>query len=170
MTDLEPHPVPESIDTRTWKLRVTGAVAQPLTLTRDDVRTLPDDARTDDFTCIEGWEARDLSWRGVRVEALLSRATPADDATHVLVHAMDGDYASAFRIERARDALLAFELDGDPLPVEHGGPVRLVPTDDGTDCWESVKWVSRVDVTTGRPNRRATAKDVALSRVSASPD
>lgn len=165
MTDLESYPVPNSIDPTGWTLRVTGAVSQPLELTRDDLRDLPADGLTDDFSCVEGWRARDLSWRGVPVRAVLSRASTTADATHVLVRAMDGDYASAVPIERARNALLALELDREPLSVDHGGPARLVPTHDDADCWESVKWVSAFEVVAGEPTDRDTAKEIALHRV-----
>ncbi|MFB6091572.1 MAG: molybdopterin-dependent oxidoreductase [Haloquadratum sp.] len=164
--ELESHPVPDDVDPEEWTLRVTGAVSRPLCLSRDDVVALPDGELTDDFTCVEGWRAQDLSWRGVRVETVLSRASPRAAARYVLVHAMDGDYASAFPIDRARDALLAFELDGEPLPVEHGGPARLVPTDDGADCWESIKWVTEIEVLETEPASRDTAEEIALDRVS----
>lgn len=166
MADLESHPVPDSVDPHGWVLRVTGAVSRSLRLTRADLKALPDGAYTDDFTCVEGWRAEDLSWRGVRVEAVLSRAAPTAGASHALVRAMDGDYASSFPLDRVRDGLLAFELDGEPLSVEHGGPARLIPTDDDADCWESVKWVSAIEVTEGEPTDRDTAEEIALDRVS----
>lgn len=166
MDKLESNPIPSDIDLRGWQLHVTGAVSQALQLTQDDLRSLPDKNFSDDFTCVEGWRARDLSWHGIHVEAVLSQASPATDAGYVLVHAMDGDYASSFPIERVREALLAFELDGEPLTVEHGGPVRLVPTDGDADCWESIKWVSQIEVTKENPTEHDTAKGIALDRVS----
>jgi DMSO/TMAO reductase YedYZ molybdopterin-dependent catalytic subunit len=170
MDKLKSHPVPDSIDLQGWQLSITGAVSQPLHLTRDDLKTLPEGEFTDDFTCVEGWRAQNLLWRGIRVEAVLSQASPTADATHVLVHAMDGDYASSFPIERVRNALLAVELDGEPLSVDHGGPARLVPTDDGADCWESIKWVSEIEVMESDPAGRDTAKRIALNRVSETSD
>lgn len=170
MNNLDSHPIPDSVDPQGWVLRVTGAVSQPLRLSQEDLWALPDGDHTDDFSCVEGWRAKDLSWHGVRGETVLTQAAPTTDATHVLVHAMDGDYASSFTIERIQDALLAFELDGEPLGIEHGGPARLVPTDDGADCWESIKWVSEIEVLEKEPAARDTAKQVALNRVSATPD
>lgn len=170
MDKLESHPVPDSVDPQGWRLRVSGAVSQPLQLTRDELIAFPDGEFTDDFTCVEGWRAQNLSWRGVRVEAVLAHASPTADAAYVLVQAMDGDYANSVPIGRARDALLAFELDGEPLPVAHGGPVRLIPTTDDADCWESIKWVSKIEVTESEPVGRDTAKDIALNRVSETTD
>lgn len=166
MDTLESHPVPDSVDPQDWTLRVTGAVTRPLHLAKDELVAFPDEEFTDDFTCVEGWRAQDLSWRGIRVEALLSQASPTADDAYVLVHAMDDEYVGSFPIERAQDALLAFELDGQPLPVEHGGPARLVPTDPDAGCWESIKWVSKIEVVEKEPVDRDTAKEIALDRIS----
>lgn len=165
MTGLQPHAVPEAVDPNEWRLRVGGAVARPLRLDRSDLADVPTESFTADFACVEGWTAEDLSWRGVRVGTLIERAGPTDASTHVLVHAMDGEYACAFRVDRARDADLAPALDGEPLPVDHGGPARLVPTDTEADCWESVKWVSELEVTESEPRADDSAKATALSRI-----
>ena len=77
----------------------------------------------------------------------------------------DGDYACAFPLERLSDALLAVELEGELLPVEHGGPARLVPIGADTDCWEHVKWVAEIEVGETPFSDADTAKDVALSRL-----
>jgi DMSO/TMAO reductase YedYZ molybdopterin-dependent catalytic subunit len=76
---------------------------------------------------------------------------------------MDGEYACGYPLDRLDGALLALELDGDPLPVEHGGPARLVPATAGSDCWESVKWVARIELLADAPED--TARDLALSRL-----
>ncbi|QZX99257.1 molybdopterin-dependent oxidoreductase [Halobaculum rubrum] len=101
--------------------------------------SLPDGSFSDDLTCVEEWRARDLSWHGIHVEVGLSQPSPAADVEYVPVHAMDGDYAGSVPIERAREALLAFELDGEPLSIEPWGPVSLVPAEGDADCWESIK-------------------------------
>jgi len=170
MDELESHPVPDTVDREGWKLHVTGAVAQSVQFTQEELMALPAGAFTDDFTCVEGWRAQDLTWRGVRLGAVLSEASPMTDASYLLVHAMDGEYASSFPLGRARDALLAFELEGERLSVDHGGPVRLIPTDDDTDCWESIKWVSEIEVTVDDQTDRDTAKRIALNRVAETPD
>lgn len=78
---------------------------------------------------------------------------------------MDGDYACSLPRERAADALLAVGLDGNVLPVEHGGPARVVPTDDESDCWESVKWVTALEVTHSASVDEDTAEQIALGRL-----
>ncbi|MEF8807359.1 molybdopterin-dependent oxidoreductase [Natronomonas sp.] len=165
MSDLPTHDVPDEVDPSDRALRVTGAVAEPLYVEHEELASFPVETVTEDFECVEGWVAADLSWQGVRVSSVLDRADPTVDDGYVLVHAMDGDYACSFPQARAADALLAFGLDGEPLPVTHGGPARFVPTDSGADCWESVKWVAALQVCESEPAAGDTADEIAMERV-----
>lgn len=165
MADLETHPVPEAVEPESWRLRVTGTVERPLVCDRDDLAALSLETVVDDFVCEAGWEATDLAWRGVRLETLLRRAAPTPDSAHALVRAMDDGYACSFPLDRLRESVLAVELEGDPLPVEHGGPARLVPVGADADCWEQVKWVTEIEIGETPFPDADTAKDVALSRL-----
>jgi DMSO/TMAO reductase YedYZ molybdopterin-dependent catalytic subunit len=165
MTELPTYDVPDEVDPDDWALQVTGAVSRPLRVDETDLETFPVETITDDFACLEGWTATDLSWRGVRVRSVLERAIPTVDDGYVLARAMDGDYGCSFPLDRVSDALIAFGLDGEPLPPEHGGPARLVPTDDGADCWESVKWVSAMEVHQAEPSAEDTAEEIATARL-----
>ncbi|AUV81540.1 molybdopterin-binding oxidoreductase [Salinigranum rubrum] len=162
MSGLETHEVPEAVETDGWRLTVDGCVDRRLSLSHDDLRAMELASATGDFSCVEGWTATDLSWRGVRVVDLLRCAGPDEEAAFALVHAMDGEYACGYSLDDFGGALLALELDGEPLPVEHGGPARLVPAGD-SDCWESVKWVSRIELHATEP--ADTARELALSRL-----
>jgi DMSO/TMAO reductase YedYZ molybdopterin-dependent catalytic subunit len=165
MSDLRTHDVPDEVEPSDWTLRVTGAVAEPLRVEREDLASFPVETVTEDFECVEGWVAEGLSWQGVRVSSVLDRADPTIDEGYVLVHAMDGDYACSVPRSRAAESLLAFRLDGEPLPVTHGGPARFVPTDGGADCWESVKWVTALEIRASEPVAGDTAKEIALDRI-----
>ncbi|WP_050032683.1 molybdopterin-dependent oxidoreductase [Halorubrum halophilum] len=165
MSQLRTHNVPDAIDPSEWTLRVTGAVSEPLRIRREELPEFPLETVTEDFECVEGWIAEDLSWRGIRVSSILNRATPEADADYVLVRSMDGEYACSYQRDRVDDALIAVELDGRPLPLEHGGPARLVPTTGDSDCWESVKWVTTLEVCTSEPAADDTAENIATSRL-----
>jgi DMSO/TMAO reductase YedYZ molybdopterin-dependent catalytic subunit len=165
MSDLRTYDVPDEVDPDGWTLEVTGAVSRQLRLGRTDLAQFPVVTITDDFACLEGWTATDLSWRGVRVRSVLERATPTVDDGFVLARAMDGVYGCSFPLDRVSEALSAFGLDGEALPAEHGGPARLVPTDDGADCWESVKWVTALEVHESDPSADDTAEEIATARL-----
>lgn len=146
-----------------WTLAVTGRVARPLSLTRADLRSMAAETTNEAFSCVHDDDADGRTWRGVPVGALLARADPEAVATHGVVHAADASYACSFPRSRLDGALLAVELDGDPLPAERGGPARLVPRDSASDCWESVKWVTRIALIDEVDSAVDTARDRALS-------
>lgn len=161
MTDLKTHDVPDSVRADDWHLQITGAVEDRCRYTLHEMAL---ETFTQDFECVEGWVATGLDWKGIRVRELLDPADPVTEG-YGLVRSMDEGYACSFRLDRLRDAVVAVEVDGDPLPVEHGGPARLVPTDDGRDCWESVKWVAEIRVSQSEPTDADTASEIALSRL-----
>lgn len=164
MASLKRTPVPDAVDPGTWRLDITGAVEQPLQLTRSDLEDWVLEGVTDDFTCEEGWSAPNLQWEGIPIEELLSDVRPRPGARWSLVHGMDGNYACALRLERLETGLLALRLDGERLSVEHGGPARLVLPGE-SDCWESVKWVSHIELAAEEPRDEDTAQQLALSRI-----
>ena len=82
-----------------------------------------------------------------------------------LVRAIDGDYASSFDLGRLASGMLAVELDGEPLPPEHGGPARLVFPDTESECWESLKWVTEIAIRRSEPIAADTAEGIARSRI-----
>lgn len=167
MSNLERHDVPRDVKTGTdgWTLDVYGHVDRPISLEESDLGSLPVETFTDDFTCVEGWTAEDLTWRGIRVGTILDRAGTKGESSYGIVRALDGTYACSFPLNRLVDSVLAVELDGKPLPQEHGGPARLIPTDSGSDCWESIKWVSEIEITTDTTAADDTAKEIALQRI-----
>ncbi|RQG94931.1 molybdopterin-dependent oxidoreductase [Natrarchaeobius chitinivorans] len=155
----------KSSDPDEWVLRIGGTVDTSVRVDQDDLVSYPLKSATEDFACAEGWVAEGLSWRGIRVETLLERAGPTDGSEYALVRAMDGEYACSFPLERLADAVLALELDGEPLPVEHGGPARLVPLEDDRDYWESIKWVSEILIGETPFADDDTAKELVLLRI-----
>jgi len=129
------------------RLTVDGAVARPLSLSRADLLALPGAAAEVDFHCVTGWSRLDLRVGGVRLSTVAALAGPRPEATHLLLHGHDG-YTTNLSLEEAlkEDVLLVLTAGDAPLPVEHGGPLRLL----APELWgyKSAKWLARVEVTT----------------------
>lgn len=130
-----------------WRLRIDGAVEQPVTLDWAAFMALEQVEDTSDFHCVTAWSKMDLKWIGVRFSELAALARPTDAAVHVMCHAYDG-YTTNVALEEALkpDVLLAHTVDGKPLPVEHGGPVRMITPQ--LYAWKGAKWISRIELLT----------------------
>jgi DMSO/TMAO reductase YedYZ molybdopterin-dependent catalytic subunit len=142
---LPVHPVPVGLAALdAWRLRVDGLVAQPLDLSISEIETLGTQARAADFVCEEGWMVPDQQWEGIAVAAILEHAGVPPEASFLKVYA--GDFTVLLPLEEALTggALLARCLNGTPLTLEHGAPLRLVAP--GRACFYSVKWVDRLEV------------------------
>lgn len=165
MTEGERATSYPAIDDTTWELEVRGTVADELSFSLSELRTLGSSRLSDDFDCLEGWTDEDLTWRGIPARDLIARADPTAAASHALVRSVDGDYACSFELERLAEALLALDLDGQSLPLERGGPARLVLPNDESHCYESVKWVSAITVLEQAPAADDTAETIATARL-----
>ena len=130
-----------------WSIKVDGLVDTPMTIDGAAWKALPRYEETVDFHCVEGWSVDNVKWGGVTPATVLDKAGVKPEGTFVVFHAYTGEYADSLPMELARDpqTVLADTLDGQPLPADHGGPVRLaVPKQLG---YKSVKWVTRIEVT-----------------------
>ena len=117
--------------TATPTLRVIGQVDYDLLL-EDPLRLLPRVEQTSDFHCVTTWSYRSLRWSGVRFADFFERvvkpeARPHATATLVALRGQDG-LQTAMELEDllSPDVLLADTLDGVPLSIDHGAPLRLV--------------------------------------------
>ncbi|HZQ68880.1 MAG TPA: sulfite oxidase-like oxidoreductase [Terriglobales bacterium] len=127
-------------DPATWDFRLRGLVANPLQLSWDAFNKLPKIETTSDFHCVTRWSRFDNRWKGVSLRELLSRAQPKPEAAYVLVHAEQGYTANVPLADLLHDnVLLATHHDGEPLPLDHGYPLRLIVPH--LYAWKSVKWV-----------------------------
>ena len=130
-----------------YRLRVTGRVGRPLELTLAELAALPQRTATLPIACVEGWSAS-ATWRGVPLRDLLALADAEPDAEIGLGSLQTGGLyrRSAVSAEHAADpdTLLALTLDGEPLHLDHGYPVRLIaPNRPGV---MQTKWVAEVQV------------------------
>ena len=130
-----------------YRLEVVGRVSRPLSLTVDQIRALPQRSATLPIACVEGWSAS-RRWTGVSLPDLLLRAGASSGAS-VTVHSLEphGLYAQADvdAVQTADpDTLLALQVDGQPLALDHGYPVRLIGPD--RPGVMQTKWVTRIVV------------------------
>ncbi|MFL5799957.1 MAG: sulfite oxidase [Actinomycetota bacterium] len=158
------------VDPDAWRLEVVGAVGRPLSLPLRDLRTMPSASRAVTLECAGNGRAlvepRAVSqpwgleavgtavWTGVSLRDVLSQAVPLGGAVEVVFEGMDRgidggleqNYARSLPIEEAlhEDVLLAWNMNGAPLPPQHGFPLRLVVP--GWYGMASVKWLRSITV------------------------
>lgn len=138
----------EAATSSDYRLAVEGNVLSTLSLTLDELRALPQREAHLAITCVDGWSAS-AAWRGIAVRDLLAMAGAPDRAEALVVSLQEpGTAYATSRLDAAHAAdpetLLALELNGSPLHVDHGFPVRLIaPNRPGV---MQTKWVTRVVV------------------------
>jgi DMSO/TMAO reductase YedYZ molybdopterin-dependent catalytic subunit len=115
-----------------WRLQVGGLVANPLSLTLGALRAMPARTQITRHDCVEGWSAIG-KWAGVPLNAVLKLAQLLPQARYVVFHCADslgtqaGTYYESIDLLDAfhPQTLLAYGLNGKPLPVQNGAPLRL---------------------------------------------
>jgi DMSO/TMAO reductase YedYZ molybdopterin-dependent catalytic subunit len=158
------------VDPATWRLEISGAVDRPLSLSLDQIRTRP--ARTLAVTLECAGNGRALleprsqsqpwlleavgtaEWTGTPLAPLLAAAGPRAAGNEVVFTGFDRgiqgevehDYARSLPLDEAmrEDVLLAYEVDGVPLPPQHGFPLRLIVP--GWYGMTHVKWLRSIDI------------------------
>jgi DMSO/TMAO reductase YedYZ molybdopterin-dependent catalytic subunit len=146
-------------------LEITGAVREPVTVALSELSALPRTEQTSDFHCVAGWSATGLRWEGVGFTAfyrsiIAPQLSPATPVTHVVFCGLDG-YRAIVHIDDAlqEDVLLADRLDGEPLSLAHGAPLRLVsPQQYG---YLNAKHLRAIEIHTSAP---PTPRDFVLFR------
>jgi DMSO/TMAO reductase YedYZ molybdopterin-dependent catalytic subunit len=134
-----------------WRLEVTGHVENPFTLTWADLLALPQVDDVSDFHCVTTWSRYDNHWRGVRFRTLAELAVPKDDVVCVLCTGYDQlpgsriPYSTNLPLARAveDDVLLVHTWEGQPMPHEHGGPLRMITPK--LYAWKGTKWIRRIE-------------------------
>jgi DMSO/TMAO reductase YedYZ molybdopterin-dependent catalytic subunit len=156
------------VDPADWSLHVNGLVNRPLTLSLDEVRARPVQTVAVTMECAGNGRARleprpvsqpwlveavgTAEWTGTPLRGLLDEAGLDDEAVEVvftgLDHGVEGgveqDYERSLSIaDASRDeVILAYEVNGQPLPPQHGFPLRLVVP--GWYGMTNVKWLARI--------------------------
>jgi len=159
---------PEPVNPSEWRLKLDGVVNQPLTLTLDDLKKMPRVELVAVLECagngrsfyqprVAGtqWAFGSVGngrWAGVRFRDVLQKAGLKDSAKHILLDGADvplgkmPDFQRTVPVQKALDpdTLLAYEMNGQPLPQEHGFPLRLIAPGWAGDSW--VKWLQHIEV------------------------
>ncbi|MEO8294372.1 MAG: sulfite oxidase-like oxidoreductase [Gemmatimonadota bacterium] len=130
-----------TVDLKTWRFQVSGAVRNSFSLTWDELLTIPQREVTCDLHCVTQWSRLDNVFRGIPLEPIFERAELLPDAQFVMVHG-EQDYSTNLPLaDLMRPGnLLALSHNGEPLTPEHGGPVRLLVPH--LYLWKSAKWVT----------------------------
>lgn len=142
-----------AIDPDTWKLTIDGMIGNPVTLSFAQLLSLPLEEHAITLACVSNDVGGDLVgnavWLGYPVRKLLAQAKPRASADMVLSQSVDGFTAGTplgVLTDTGTDALIAVGMNGSPLPLEHGFPVRMVVP--GLYGYVSAtKWLSRLTVT-----------------------
>src|SRR6266481_1683036 len=159
---------PERPNLSEWKLKVDGVVNQSLSLSMDDLKKLPRVELVSVLECAGNgrtfyqphlpgaqWRFGSVGngkWAGVRFRDVLEKAGLKDSAKEILFDGADvplgkmEDFRRTVPVKKALDpdTLLAFEMNGQPLPIEHGYPLRLIVPGWAGDSW--VKWLQHIEV------------------------
>lgn len=139
------------ISTDEWRLEIGGRCEHPLSLTWRDFMALPQTDDASDFHCVTTWSRLNNRWRGVRFRTLAELAVPAAEARFVSCTGYDRmpgstiPYTTNLALARAveDDVLLVHAWEGAPLPVEHGGPCRMITPK--LYAWKGTKWIRRIE-------------------------
>jgi len=136
-------------DPESWEFTVTGAVDRELSFDWEAFRALSSESQRQDFHCVTGWSKLGCRFTGVPFPELADRAGVDDDACHVLFSAMDGYTTDLPLADCLREEVLfAWSFDGEPLPADHGGPLRVLTPH--RYAYKGAKWVDGVEFLTER--------------------
>lgn len=131
-----------------WKLKIEGLVEIPLDLTLSALRNMRKQSQITEHYCIQGWTAI-AEWTGVQMNDIISLCRPLPNAQFAVFHSyqiVDGaQYYEALDIELLKDrqTILAYEMNGVPLDIGHGAPLRLrAETQLG---YKMVKWIRSIE-------------------------
>jgi DMSO/TMAO reductase YedYZ molybdopterin-dependent catalytic subunit len=159
---IDINTIPPIIDEHDWRLKVTGLVAKPLTLTLMELRFYEPMHQFITLACISNPVGGDLTgttrWTGVSLQRLLPDWRLKPEATHLKIRSVDGFFEVVpLEIIRSDErVMLTYAWDGVPLPAGHGFPLRIYIPDvygmkqpkwiesiEATDRWEPGYWVVR---------------------------
>ena len=132
-----------TIDIANWTFKVWG-LAQPKTFSWEDFMAMPQSHFTADFHCVTTWSKLDVQWTGVKVLDFMRQVEVDPNATQIMQHCYGGYTTNIAMDDFLREEnFFAHTLFDDPLPNDHGGPMRLVVPH--LYAWKSAKWINGLE-------------------------
>ena len=136
-----------------WRLEVGGLVEKNLSLSLNDLHHMRRQTQTTLHCCIQGWSYF-AQWTGIPVSSIMDKCAPLPNARFLVFHSLDekwerpghGYYYEVIDLELGMQlqTILAYEMNGRPLPIPHGAPLRLrVENQLG---YKMAKWINRIEV------------------------
>ena len=135
-----------TFDRETWRLDVGGLVEKPVSLTYAHLRALPRAEQISTFHCVTGWTVKNVHWGGVRITDVFDLVRPVPEAGALQFVSAEKPYVDYLSMKQVllHDVMLAYEMNGKPLPREHGAPLRLIiPEMYG---YKNVKWLESINL------------------------
>ena len=134
----------QQIDLSTYRLKIMGKVEHLLSLSYDDLRCIPKIESRPTLVC-PGFFTDVAAWVGVPLKSILEQAVVLPDATGVRLNSADG-YSATITLREAlsEENYLAYEWEGEPLPILHGFTVRAVFPQLQGNTW--VKWLISIEL------------------------
>jgi len=132
-----------SIPLAEWELSITGCIEQPTVWNWNALLEQPQVKLVSDFHCVTTWSTFDNEWEGVRFSDLVSVVKPKTEAAYVFFVSYD-NYSTNLPLVTCLDegVVLARTWNGQPLSVEHGGPLRMIVPK--VYAWKGAKWVKEI--------------------------
>lgn len=134
-----------NFDLEKYRFRVWGEVEQELELSYEELCSLPQVELIADFHCVTRWSVKEIQWEGIQTIEILRRVKPKESANFVYVYCLEG-YTTNLPLEylKKEDSILALKMFGEPVPKEHGFPLRLVVPQ--LYAWKSAKYVWGIEI------------------------
>jgi DMSO/TMAO reductase YedYZ molybdopterin-dependent catalytic subunit len=146
---IDINPIVPVVDGKTWNLTVKGLVNNPLTVTYDEIKTMPSVEQYATLVCVSNKIGGDLIstalWKGIKLKDLLDRAEVKSGAKYIAFRCSDG-YDVGIPLENGlmEGAILAYDMNLAPLSAKHGFPVRaIVP---GLYGMMNPKWITEIEL------------------------
>ncbi len=129
-----------------WQFRVFGLVEKSMKFSWKEFLEISRKVQVSNFYCITGWSVLHVTYEGIQLAALLNIAGVKPQAEYVKFYSEDGVYTSALSLKQAlmEDVMVAMLMDGEPIPSDLGGPVRLIVPQ--MYAYKGVKWVNAIEL------------------------